>query len=187
MLKFLSPFNACYFGLIHVYRAGFRSCIINHILQHLFILLDQSTAAVIAQNARKTSLLLVRWDTLFIKSICACSGPWQEVFSDQPHMMISSTLCKMLWAFSKFHPFAPPTLSGKCSLRASRSPLLNRWSLDRSLTERFHSLLSMFHSNVRTSTSAISLLGSSTSGILYSGESRAALLILSFISATCQR
>ena len=38
-----------------------------------------------------------------------------------------------------------------------------------------------------TSTSAIALLGSSTRGSLYSGESRPAFLILSFISATCQR
>ena len=133
---------------------------------------------------RKTSLLLVRCATLLIKSICACSGPWHEVFSDQPHITISRTLCKMLCAFSRFHPCAPPILSGKCSLRASRSPLLNWWSSDKSLTVRVHSLLSIFHSSDLTRTSAISSLGSSTRGSLYNGESRAAHLILSFISAT---
>ena len=40
-----------YFGLIHVNQAGFR--IVNHILQHLFVLLDQPMAAVIAQNAKE--------------------------------------------------------------------------------------------------------------------------------------
>ncbi len=83
----------------------------NHVFQHLFVLLQQPTAALIARMQRNTSLLFVRCTTLLMMSMCACSGPC--VFSDQPHRTISRTLCRILWAFSKFQPCAPPTRSGK--------------------------------------------------------------------------
>ena len=119
---------------------------------------------------RNTSLLFVRCATLLMISMCACSGPWQDVFSDHPHITISRTLCRMLCAFSKFQPCAPPTRSGKCDLSISSKDTLFLCKSCKSLTVTFHSLLIMFHSRASTSTSAISLLGSTTGGTLNRGE-----------------
>ena len=47
-----------HFFLVHFHRAGPSTGIIDHILQHLFILLDQPTAAVIAQNAKENILVV---------------------------------------------------------------------------------------------------------------------------------
>jgi hypothetical protein len=42
-----------YLGLIQFQRSGFNIIDIQHIFQHLLVLLEKSTVAVIAQNAKK--------------------------------------------------------------------------------------------------------------------------------------
>ena len=180
-LKFLSLDNACSIFLWSIATCLASPALASSMSSSIF------SYCWTSRMQRKTFLLFVRWATLLSKSIWACSGPWHEVFSDHPYVTISRTLCKMLCAFSKFHSLALPTLSGKCLLRASSRPLLKMCSSCKSLTERFHSLFNIFHSKDLTRTSAISLLGSSTSGSLYKAEVLGAARILLLISATCAR
>ncbi len=92
--------------------------------QRLFILLDQPTAAVIAQNAEESILIvgemghtLDQIDMSMLRSLT-----W-SVFWPTPQNNF-----EMMWDFSNFQPLAPPTLSGKWSLRAFRRSLLNWWT-----------------------------------------------------------
>ncbi len=94
-------------SLIQLYCASLTRP--NYVFQHLFVLLQKPTAAVIAQNAKEHVFVVCEMSHTLMISMCACSGPWQDVFSDHPHITISRILCRMLCAFSKFQPFPPPT------------------------------------------------------------------------------
>ncbi len=75
----------------------------NHVFQHLFVLLQQPTAAVIVQNATEHVLVVCEMrhtlddiDVRMLRALARC------VYSDHPHMTTSRTFCRILWAFSKF-------------------------------------------------------------------------------------
>ena len=74
------------------------------------------------------------------------SGAWQEVLSELPHITISQTLCRMLWAFSKFHfPFSP-VLSGRCCCSISRRSTAFCCSSGSSDSKMWDWLVTIFHS-----------------------------------------
>ncbi len=58
-----------YLGLIQGQWSSFCNLVIYQIFQHLLILSDQSTAAVIAQNAKENILIVGEMSTFSIESI----------------------------------------------------------------------------------------------------------------------
>ena len=90
---------------------------------------------------RKMSLLFVHPARFLQNSMWQCSGPCVLKFSVHPNKMISltcyvtcylpcymaqdwtRTLCKMLCAFSKFHPEASPVFSGILDFKSSNSSI----------------------------------------------------------------
>ncbi len=104
-------------SLIQLYWASLTRP--NHVFQHwhLFVLLQQATAAVIAQNAKEHALVVCDMchtpddiNTRMLRPLALC------VFRPPPHnKLVHLIMC----AFSKFQPWAPPTLSGKWVLSNS--------------------------------------------------------------------
>ncbi len=58
---------------------------------------------------------------MYWNKVTHTSEAWHEVLSVLPHTTTSRTLCKILWAFSKFHLDFSPVLSGRFCWRISSS------------------------------------------------------------------
>ncbi len=143
----------------------------NHVFQHLFVLLQQPMAAVIAQNAKEHVLVVCEMrhtlddiDVRMLRPLARC------VFRPSPHDNLAHFVQNTVGLF-KVPACAPPTRSGKWVLSISSRDTLFLCNSYKSLTDTFHSRLSIFHSRASRRTSVISLLGSTTGGTLNRGES----------------
>ena len=122
-----------------------------------------AAAILLAFLVSQASLDVSDLEFLQILSVLASSGYWKCSDSrlgpakvPQPVVdlidMAALAWCRALAVSTSdsirlHHPPCQANAHWDRNLRASRRPLLNWWSLDKSLTESFHSLLSILHSN----------------------------------------
>ena len=134
---------------------------------------------------RKTSLLFVHPASFLRKTIWQCSGPWVLKFSVHPNIMIFRTLCRMLWALSKFQPDFSPVLCGIFAFNSSSSSTDIAWSLSRPSTVRPNRRC--FHFNAAKCTSINLSLGSEIRGSLCRGDPGSAVRMESLTNLTCHQ
>ena len=182
------PFQ-CYLNLQAIYCNSASSRTVSRlqlVCQYLLILLDEATTAVEAKNTKKNILVVCQMcNTLDEFIVCMFRALARCIFSPPPHNNFSYFV-KYAVSFLEIPSFSSANPIRQIVFRVCRSALLFWCNRAKSRTLMFHSLLSMFQSKAWTKTSAISLLGSTTGGTLYSGEvlSLEAAVILAFSSAT---
>ena len=134
----------------------------NHVFQQLFVLLQQPTAAMIAQNAKENVLVVCEMrhtldniDVRMLRPLAGC------VFRPPPHYNLAHFVQNAVCLF-KVPALSPANSVSQMCLEQLKQRHALPVQACRSLTDTFHSRLIIFHSRAATSTSAISLLGSTT-------------------------